>query len=539
MFNIELLKECPDDIIFKILDHNFLAVHDIYNFLFYKSTHDVAQQVLNKRSLIHLTIGKRKNCESVITSSHDYEITKGPYFWHIYYNYANKDLFLSWYDRHKYIQNYVVQIFLDQFQFESLQFLQILKYKKIKIYLNYESDFNHTVRKFTHIIWPMIGEIFDLSNNFVNLILEYESSIDQNLTIDLSNLNQFEFRHYTPTYRSIEFKVNDKLQELKINNISMLPITIKLSSIPLNITQFLCNGPIANLVYLGHFLTKCPNLQKLSISKAHLSNFPDFIDIISPMGLPRLAWLDLSNNEFGNIEDLDLSTIFPNLSTFIMKFEQLKTHRFRFSDITFPDTLTSLILHDKGISKFTNIEGIKFLKYLDLSYNYPQDFEIPQRVSHITTLNLSYNRTILSSIYRFNRRDISNYIFFHVTELHLQGCNITNEDLEHLEADYQHSKHLPKSCVEYLDLSNNKLSNLRSFSGKLFTNLPLKYLDLSFNAFTYLNKDIFPITRQIYPNLSKVNLTGNARLHNITLSNDYPELELMYTPFERTKPTNC
>ncbi|RLV91630.1 hypothetical protein JA1_003715 [Spathaspora sp. JA1] len=535
MFDAELLKQCPDDIIFKILDHNFLAVHDIYNFLFYKLTNSVAQQVLNKRSLIHLTIGKRHNCESVITSSHDYEITKGPYFWHIYYNYTNQDLFLSWYDRHKYIQNYVVQIFLDQFQFENLQFLKILKFKKIKIYLNYECDFNHTVRKFTHIIWPMIGEIFDLKNNYINLILEYESSIDQNLTIDLSNLNQFEFRHYTPTYRLVEFKVNENLQKFHINNISMLPLTLKLTSIPINITQVFFKGPIANLIYIGDFLTKCPNLQTLSICKAYMNKFQDnFINIISPMGLPKLSWLDLSNNEFGNIEDIDLSTLLPNLSSFIMKFEQLKTHKFKFNNIKFPKTLTSLILHDKGICKFTGIEGIKYLKFLDLSYNYPQDFQIPDAIEYIQTLNLSYNRTILSSIYRFNRRDISNYIFFRVTELHLQGCNITNEDLEHLEADYQHIQHLKNSNLEILDLSNNKLSNLRSFSRKLFTNLPLKFVDLSFNAFTYLNKEIFPLSNELYPNLSKINLTGNSRLQQINLSaKEYPNLELMYTPFER------
>ncbi|KAG7662251.1 uncharacterized protein J8A68_004261 [[Candida] subhashii] len=538
MFDISLLKKCPDDIIYQILDQNFLGVSDIYNFLFNRSTHYVAQQVLNKRSLIHLTIGSRKNYESVITSSHDYEITKGPYYWHIYYNYTNKDSFLSWYDRHKLINNYVIQIFLDQFQFDSLEFFQILKYKNIKIYLNYENDDNHTVRKFTHIIWPMIEDIFDFQLNSINLILEYESSIDQDLSIDIANIKEFEFRHYTPTYRQVEFKLNQQLNKLIINNISMLPLTIKLSSLPsssllpINLCSFFIKGPVANLNYLGKILQQCHNLQYLTISKGYMKNFKDFIKIVSPLGLSRLKTLDLSYNDFGSIESIDLSIYFPNLINFILKFEGLKSRKFHFTNIIFPNSLKCLMLQDKGIATFKDIQGLQYLKILDLSYNYPLHFQIPHTVEHIQLLNLSYNRTILSSIYRFNRLDISRFIFFKVSELHLQGCNICNEDLEELELEYE-DKPIPKSQVKFLDLSNNKLSNLRMFSGKLFMNMPLEFVDLSFNGFDYLNDHNFPLIKNNYPVLKKINLTGNSRLRKITGIDQYPQLETAFTQFDR------
>ncbi|KAI5969322.1 hypothetical protein CANMA_001642 [Candida margitis] len=549
MFDISLLTGFPDEIIYNILDQPCLTLSDIYNFLFSKATHNIAQRILNKRVLVHLSVGKRRNYESLITSTYDYETTCGPYHWHIYYSFTTADLFLHWLVTHHRLENYIIQIFIEQFDINELKVLKLLTCKRLKIYLNYEHDLGNSVPRFNDIVWPCLRDIFNLVENRTSVVVEYENFIDSPIHINLTNIEEIEIRNYFPTNNPFHL-INDVpcLTKIILNNTSMVPLAFYLDCRGDNISTFIIKGPVDSLAHVGRFLQyQCHQIRNLVVTRCHLHDFSrQFLNHFAPMGLPSLRKLDLSNNGFGNLENINLQNPFPLLESLVMKFEIHKTVKFKFSNIQLPASLKSLSLQDKKIYSFDTTQGgPQRLTSLDLSYNYPLDFHFDS-FEEIDSLNLSYNRSILSSIHRFNLDDIARFIFCKVEELNLQGCNITNEDLESLEllltpqgntTQFNSSQlyDVPLSRLRILNLSNNKLSNLRCFNSKPFQSLPLQQIDLSFNAFHYLNKYNFPFTLARYPHLLKINLTGNSRLSNIQLMDGadddekYPKLQTMYT----------
>lgn len=534
MLSTSSLTNFPDEIIHNILDQGILTRTDLHKFLFNKTTHHIAQRILNKRVLVHLSVGKRRNYESSITTPYDYDTTCDQ---HIYYNFSTVELFLHWLADHYNLQNYIIQIFIEQFDLSDLKALKLLRGKNLKIYLNYEHDLLNLAPRFNRLIWPCFRGIFSLTENRISVVIEYENFIESPIHLNLTDIEEIEIRSYFPTAQSFHL-ITDMpcLAKIVINNSSLAPLNLKLDCRGDNVETFVIKGPVESLVHVGKFLQyDCHCIRNLVVNRCNLHDFHcHFLKHFSPSGLPSLRKLDLSSNEFGSLENINLQLYFPRLLSLQIKFEIHKTNKFRFSNIQLPSTLQVLNLQDKKIYSFSIAMGPKQFKSLDLSYNYPLDFHF-NSIDEIDSLNLSYNRSILSSIHRFNLDDIAKFIFSKVEQLNLQGCNITNEDLESLElllaSPIQQLPNAPLSRLHILNLSNNKLSNLRCFNSKSFKMLPLQQVDLSFNAFYSLSKYNFPLTLANYPNLLKINLTGNSRLLRIHSSNDdeYPKLETMYT----------
>ncbi|KAI3404010.2 hypothetical protein KGF56_003169 [Candida oxycetoniae] len=546
MFDIQLLKSFPVEVIYKILDQDFLSLRDVSNYLFNKSTHSVAQQILNERCLAHICVGKRRNYESVITSLYDNEVKRGPHYWHVYYNFTNSLQFANWLSTHNQFANFTIQIFIDQFEIEQLRVLKLLQGKNLKIYLNWEDEDSNTVSKFSHVIWPSLGEIFDLVNNRVKLVLEYENVIDLPMTFDLDNLVSFEWRYYYSTGQRIELAsglntAHNTLEKIIINSMNRMPLDIVLNTPFPNLTDFIVKSPLSEPQGTCRLLSKCPRLKTLVLHSTYFGDIAGFLQSVAPTGLQKLKTLELCNNRLGHIEGIDFSRYFPSLQNLTIKFENGSPHhRFEFKNIVLPSTLRTLNLQAKRLISFNVIKGPSYLFKLDLSYNNPVSYKFDNTFEEISILNLSYNRSILSSIYRFDLFHIADFIFFKVEELHLQGCNINNEDLEALASKYHYTTNdsttfpLPLCKLRKLNLSNNKLTNLRCFNNHLFRNMKsLTYLDLSFNAFYYLNDDNFPLLCENYPNLLTINLTGNSRLNSVKLNEGYPKLETMYTPVKQ------
>lgn len=551
MFDINLFKRFPNEIIKQILDHDCLSFDDVYIFLFNKSTHQAAQHIINNRCLAHVCIGRRKNYESVITSTYDNEITRGPHYWHIHHNFHSKQVFAQWVKNHNNLNNYAIQIFIDQYPAEELNALRLLQHKNLKIYLNWEDDDLNTVQKFNTVVWPRLTEIFDLVNNRVKMVLEYENVVDESMTFNLTNLQSFEWRYYYSIGETIEITsstdpTQNTIEQISINSSNSIPLSVKFTPPFPNLIELKIKAPLEHPNQSLQVLHHCPRLQKLCLERAYHGTIQSFLCNIPSQGLQNLKTLDLISNYIGDIRNINFAQYFPSLENLMIKFEnEDPSQKFEFSQISLPQTLQTLDLQAKRIHTFNVIAGPKYLARLDLSYNYPLNFNFDNTFEAIKELKLNYNRSIISSIYRFNLFDITNFIFFKVEELHLLGCNINNEDLEALDVKYsqgqgqiqQHSAKgnlLPRSSLRKLSLANNKITNLRCFKNDLFGNMTsLESIDLSFNAFYYLNNDNFPLSKTKFPNLLNVNLTGNSRLTSVRLVGDYPRVETTYTPVKQ------
>ncbi|CAK9436389.1 uncharacterized protein LODBEIA_P09470 [Lodderomyces beijingensis] len=550
MYDLNLLQSFPDEIIYNILDQEFLSLRDVSNFLFNSNTHHIAQRILNERCLAHICVGKRRNYESVITSSHDNEVKRGPHYWHIYYNFVDAHSFRAWLSDHHRLINFTIQIFIDQFQLHELQCLNLLQNKNLKVYLNWEDDDLNTVSKFTSIIWPSLAHIFDFEHNVVKVVLEYENIIDSPMVFQLDQLRAFEWRYYYSTGQRIELMDHShSVEKIFINSMNRMSLDVVFAHSFPNLTEFIVKSPLEHPRDTCRALADCPHLKTLMLHSCYFGDVAGFLESVAPHGLLNLKNLELCNNKLGHIRNIDFASCFPSLCNLTIKFENgSSSNRFEFRDVVLPSQLKTLNLQSKRLHSFKVNNCNMSLSKLDLSYNHPTSFHF-ENFQNIKELNLSYNRSILSSIYRFNLFEITNFIFFRVEELHLQGCNINNEDLEALEAKYQSNpitssssssssststSNLPFSNLRKLNLSNNKLTNLRCFNSGLYQNMKmLEYVDLSFNAFYYLNNANFPLSCDKFERLLSVNLTGNSRLTSVRLTGIFPRLETLYTPVKQ------
>jgi Leucine-rich repeat (LRR) protein len=228
-----------------------------------------------------------------------------------------------------------------------------------------------------------------------------------------------------------------------------------------------------------------------------------------------LKFLDLINTPVSDFVNLSIGDAFPKLQRFHVESGSNDCD-LHVQNVTFSPSLKSLKISRKSMDTFKDVTiPCGNLVNLDLSFNDLLELELDEKLSNnIYELNLSYNRRLIHSIPLYRNKSFSDYLFHNVTQLHLDGCNITNEVLERI-CDLHDGVTPMVSKLEVLSLAKNDLLNLRCFHSQLIKSTRLRKLDLSFNKFTYLNQDNFPIDKYTFPYIDYINLTGNCSLKSI------------------------
>lgn len=212
-----------------------------------------------------------------------------------------------------------------------------------------------------------------------------------------------------------------------------------------------------------------------------------------------------------SIDNISTSTTLDTLSLqkLILSMPVLK--RFNIAD----DLLESFNLELPSLESLkicgANIKTVDFenshmhhLQYLSIQGDVQQIAFGP--LVSINVLDLSGNRRFMANLGRFSYIKSASIIFSKVKRLHLLSCHITNEDLERV-ADLFEGMVL-HSTLSHLGLSQNLLLNLRCFREGLYSQLPLRYLDLSLNRFKFLTDYTFPLTIKQFPHLH-INMKAN------------------------------
>jgi Leucine-rich repeat (LRR) protein len=233
-----------------------------------------------------------------------------------------------------------------------------------------------------------------------------------------------------------------------------------------------------------------PNIDSVDLSGLELTELPSVFK-----NLRKLKYLNLSNNRFKN---------FP---TILMKLPNLETVDLSVNEI---EELT--------LSEYC------YIKHLDLSGNKIKEFCATHRLPKLETFNLSYN--LLGTLVDFERgysvfpnlkslnisynqiQDIRNVYIFK----NLKFLNVSSNQL------YEWRLELP-TTLEYLDLSDNKISELRNIEGSLdFSNL--RELNLSHNEIRTFYRDL------PFQNIERLILKENY-LYDISVFSAYKKLTFL------------
>lgn len=534
------LLDLPDEIVCRILEQPCLTRADVNKFVKFPSFVCIANKIVHKKSKIKLYFQPSCRHTSQGCSSHSLDMPEDDQWsvqvlidssnaadkLNLLQDYCKFDIFLS-------VSDFTIN------RLNVLQVMKLLRYKKLNLFvyfvLPYDDEIMHQILDFINV-----------ADNDVSLTIY--TLYHRQLSINTYNLKLVNVlicsKSYITTDYPVKININQNCQDLKIENHFIYDKNYP----QINYCPFFETNSLKSLEIIGlsssssNFINDIKNfkhLQSLKISKSNDFRFQSFIENIHPFKFNKLTKLSLIDCQIYALKDLNLDTIFPNLTIF--HIENGNDNQFNLTNVIFPSYLKSLKLSRKSMKLFQNNSIMKLLVdhkliWLDLSFNNLCELQLSDLCDHIYQVNLSYNRKLIGDIPLYQNKSLSNFLFYNITNLLLDGCNISNQTFERLAGLYDDCNSFKLSNLQYLSLSKNELLNLRCFNHSFFRNIPLRKLNLSYNKFRFLNQDNFPINKSTYPNIELIDLSGNIALsdiYDIRLDYDYLTLKLINTRIKK------
>ena len=406
------------------------------------------------------------------------------------------------------------------FYFGEISSLIALLHQDIKIYIDFDLNYGNIDeledQAITRDLFCGARRIFDFENNSISIISQI---LGDNWYIDTMWITKLKVTLFSPG----TLKLTPSIIGLDISSVSHLDI----DGFAPNLTQVVIKNVARETDLLRLFDSN--KIQSITINRC----CREVLDYILNNKFENLTELCLDNigsstpaslhatEPHINIDSI-LSSSFirsmPNLKHFSLKDETLES----LQEIEYPSTINSIEITHSNIKTFSFVNSqICQLNYLNISKNniYHIKFDISQP-HFIEELNLSYNRRIIANVSRFSDIVLAKFLFSRIRKLYLVECHITNEDLERI-SDLCEGLFI-NSNLRHLSLSQNRLLNLRCFKEGFFNQLPLEFLDLSFNKFKTLTDYTFPLSIKRYPYLCAINVQANP-IESVTTTN-IPEL---------------
>lgn len=501
------LHELPDNILKHILMLECLSQTEVSYFANFSQFSHIAKEVVRQKSEIELYF--QPNCRdySLTCAFHLMALSQlRPWSQQISFDTGSliSDQFL----------NYNIYLTVSDFTINKLHILKVLKllrYKRIHLSVHFVLLYCDEV--FNQIIDSINVALNDIT---VTIYLMYYSDLKID-TYSLKNLNIVLCSRFYSTLKPIKVFLKPNIEKLKVENhftYSYPYVEYFLQPNNLKILELDgTNGLHEDIKNLSKFL----NLEQFTLRNSTGFVFSLFVQFLLPIGLDKLKSIVLMNCQIFHLKDVDLSLIFPSLEIFHI-ISGNGEHLSDFVNVLFPESLRSLNISRKSLKQFDEVRisgALKILPHLDLSFNNLYDLKIGDLAKGIEFADLSYNRNLIANIPLYRNMDLSNYLFFNITNLLLMGCNINNQSLERLVGIYDSDTELGLSSLQYLSLSKNEILNLRSFNHQFFKNIPLRKINLSYNRFEYLNEDNFPVNKQNYPYIEQLDFRGNVQLDKI------------------------
>ncbi|CUM68598.1 uncharacterized protein PRCAT00006325001 [Priceomyces carsonii] len=516
-------SDLPNDVVESILGERVLTFDEVKQFLYYKCTYDGALRELLKRSSVLVDLRPQEEQDMGTRASNLRRV-----------KYSLAELLEVFKSQRNVL---AIKAFTLVMNFEHVlhilgddlcnlrKILQGLTKKRINIIIQRKSNLDlNVLRKITDSIGSVVNDLN--CEHFVRIFFNDLQSdhFREYKTVNLttSGLNSLAVEFNDATDLTIE--VSKDLKSLSASLCTMLSRLYLDASLPNNLQRLelrLC------ISFNYSSLRMLPHLKELIIISSEI----DYKEL-NNMCLMSLESLHLEDNDLGDINCIPLAKMAPNLKELIVLNQD---SNFRFTDVMLPSALKKLTLTNNNMEeiKGTRLSG---LENLDLSKNRLKDIAVlwSDPLPHIQKLNLAYNESVIRDTCRFTNYSFSDCIFSNITELSLEGCNITDIDMERLSDMYE-GRPL-SSNLHTLSLSKNKLLNLRCFDSRFFSSLPLRMLDLSFNKFTYINSENFPISKASHPYIYLIDFSKNfalSRVYNLNLKHD-----ILIVNFKHTRINN-
>ncbi|XP_072255117.1 leucine-rich repeat- and IQ domain-containing protein 1 [Pyxicephalus adspersus] len=220
-------------------------------------------------------------------------------------------------------------------------------------------------------------------------------------------------------------------------------------------------------------INNCKQLQYIDVQE-------NCINVINCEDLENLTVLLLNKNQITSIHGLDKCT---NLRSLELSFNLIT----RISGLDSLRNLQRLVLDHNQLISTRGLESTPLLTYLDCSYNYLTEFEGIQNCGLLQILKLQGNN--LTEIPKLNNHVLLREMYLddnNITTLNdmssywlplLQMFSVSRNSVSHLSPFHSFVS------LEYLDLSNNCLSELQAVSESLDGCLSLNRLRVSKNPF--------------------------------------------------------
>lgn len=406
------------------------------------------------------------------------------------------------------------------FYFERISSPIALQHQDITIHINFDLNYGNIDaledKGSRRDLFSEVRRIFDFENNSISITSQI---LGDNWYIDTVWIMKMKVTLFSPG----TLKLTPSIISLDISNGSRLDI----DGFAPNLTQLVLRNVAREIELLKLFdrnkiqtitINRCCREVLDYIVRNEFENLTEFcLDNIGS-SFPTTFHATEPHNNIDSILYSSLIRSMPNLKHFSLKDEMLES----LQEIEYPSTIESLEITDSNIKTFSFVNSqIRQLNYLNISNNniHHITFDIPQP-RFIEELNLSYNRRIIANMSRFSDIALARFLFSRIRKLYLVECHITNEDLERI-SDLCEGLFI-NSNLRHLSLSQNRLLNLRCFKEGFFNQLPLEYLDLSFNKFKTLTDYTFPLSLKRYPYLCAINVRANP-IESVTVTN-IPEL---------------
>jgi len=520
------LSELPHEIIFNILSQPSLSQADVAKFLSFHSFSTVALLVISRRTGINLYFLPNYRNANQGCQIHAVALPPQDKPWCVQVPFHDPSEFSNWDVNLATFTTFQLFIFISDFtvgKLDKLRFLKGFVQKKITLHI-------HFILPFEDSLLTQVLENVSFDHNDIKVILYLQYFTDLQLETEWSpNVDIVLCSRTFDTVNPINITINPELQSFQMLNHFVThgpPIKLKIKS-PNYTTEFRFIGKPRNSPELLKSLVLFPHLESLYLENVTIHKLSTITK-----GLPKLKFLDLINTPISDFTNVSLADAFPKLQHFHIESGS-SDNDLHVQNMKFSSCLKSFKISRKSMDTFKDvvIPGGSLVN-LDLSFNDLLELELDEGISsHIYEVNLSYNRRLIHSIPLYRNKPFSDYLFHNVTQLHLDGCNITNEVLERICSLHDGAKPMV-SRLEVLSLAKNDLLNLRCFHSQLLKSTRLRKLDLSFNKFSYLNKDNFPINKYTFPNIDYINFTGNCSLKSIqgiVLDYNYLHVKLLNT----------
>lgn len=521
-----VLQELPDEILGRVLGQPCLSHEDVNRIMEFPDFKHIAEKIISIKTVLNLYFepicrDPTQGCPKHSIDMHQYSD------WSIPFRFNSSSVF----DKYTLLQayhHYNLYICVSDFTIDRLPVLKAmrgLQYKTLHVYIYF-------ILPYCDSVMQQILNCIDVVINDVTFTIYalYFPKI-QVKTHNIKLLNLVVCGKAYGVMAPIKIDLNPQCESLKIENHFVYDdypaVEYDNEPTPKHLKSLEIDGLLMTPTFVTN-LTRFHSLQSLTVNKSNNFTFQAFIQKLTP--LANLTKLILKDCFLSELRDLRLDIAIPSLK--ILHIESGHDDQFNLINITFPTSLTDLKLSRKSMKFFKGNSILTGeLINLDLSFNNLHDLELSGLSKHIHTVNLSYNRKIINDISLYLNHPLSNYLFSNVTNLILNGANITNQTLERLAGLYDQGG-FSLSHLQNLSLSKNALLNLRCFNHTFFQKLPLRKLDLSYNKFHYLNQENFPINKATYPDIEYLDFTGNIGLqsiYNIQLDYDYLLVKLVNT----------